>query len=264
MKPPLRNILTIAGSDPCGGAGIQADLRTLQAMGVHGMAVITALTVQNTTGLRSGNPIAPELVAEQLDFLLDDIVPDALKTGMLGTSGIVQVVAERVRKYGLKNLVVDTVIQASDSTLLLDDDAVGVVREQLLPLAHVVKPNMEEAARLCGFKVCDIDDMMRAAEAIHALGAAHVIITGGHMKGCDQSIDLLFDGKGHHLLPAHRLAGREDVHGTGCIFSAALAAALGLGEDMLSAAEHAKNFVYKAIQHPHTPGKGRSISNTVK
>jgi hydroxymethylpyrimidine kinase/phosphomethylpyrimidine kinase len=264
MSSILYSALTIAGSDPCGGAGIQADLKTFQACGVYGMAVVTALTVQNSTGVKSPNPVEPVLVEQQLDFLLQDIIPDAIKTGMLGNHEIVGVVAEQVKKHDLKNVVVDTVINATDNTPLLVEKGVIAMKEKLLPLATVATPNINEAAVLCGFEVTDMDSMIRAAEEIHKLGVQFAIVTGGHMSRGEQAVDVLYDGTGHHFLPGHRLPGKENVHGSGCIFSAALAAHLAKGADILEAAKQAKEFVFRALQSAQNLGKGRPLPDTIQ
>lgn len=263
MREKLRKVLTIAGSDPCGGAGIQADLKTFQALGVYGMAVITALTVQNTKGVKATNIVGGKIVAEQLEFLLADIEPDALKTGMLGNKEIVAIVAEKLAKFKVKNLVVDPIVFASDGTPLLDEEGVKEIKRLLLPLATVVTPNLREAGLLCGFEVKNIDDMLRAAEELIKFGVHYPIITGGHLPRSEQAVDLLFDGRAHSLLPGFRLGEETDIHGTGCVFSAALTAFLSLEEEVITAAKKAKEFVSQAIRNAVRVGKGRPQTNTV-
>lgn len=261
MKKKTKSVLTIAGSDPCGGAGIQADLKTFQALGVYGMAVITAITVQNSIGIKRFSLLDKELLAEQLEFLFSDISSDAVKTGMLGNEEIVESVAEQIQKFNVKNLVIDPIILASDSTPLLTEKGIEILKEKLLPLATVITPNVVEAQKLCGFDVRDLDSMMKSAETLHKYGVKYVIITGGHLPHTDQAVDVLFNGKGHTLLPGVRLLGKENVHGSGCVFSAALAAQLALGNDIVTSAKRAKEFVTLALEKAVKLGKGRLLSN---
>ncbi len=255
--------LTIAGSDPCGGAGIQADLKTFQALRVYGTAVITALTVQNTTGVKAIDYVGKDMVNEQLDFLLKDFLPDAAKTGLLGRKELVEAVARKAREFSLPNLVVDPIIRAGDDTQMLDSDALASLQKELLPLATVVTPNILEAQRLCGFDIKDVDDMRKAAESIASTGVANVIITGGHKEQNEQVVDVLFDGKQVHTLQGSRIPRGERVHGTGCVFSAALTARLARGEDILTATRNAQDFVYRAIRNALDCGKGNMNTNTV-
>ena len=263
MKHKIHTALSIAGSDPCGGAGIQADLKTFQACGVYGMAVVAAITVQNTAGVKRAVCLDPGLVAEQIDALLDDIPPDAIKTGMLGNGEIVRVVAETLSGHGIRHLVVDPVIYASDTTALLADQNFETMKNSLFPLATVITPNMHEASLLTGIKVQDLDTMISATEMLHALGVRYVIITGGHLPASEQAVDVLYDGDGHHLMPGIRLQEGEQVHGSGCVFSAALTANLARGADIIKAAEQAKRFVFKTLQSAAHIGHGKPNTNTI-
>ncbi len=263
METVLVKALTIAGSDPGGGAGIQADLKTFQALGVYGMAVITALTVQNTTGVKATNVVAGKIVADQLEFLLKDIKPEATKTGMLGTKEIVTVVAKKIKKFQLRGVVVDPVMFASSGKPLLNKSGIAELKRSLLCLATVVTPNLREASVLCGFEVRTIEDMLRSAETIKKFGARYVIIKGGHLPQSEQAVDFLFDGSGHTYLPGLRFAGGETVHGTGCVFSAALTAYLAQGTDILTAAKGAKEFVLQSICNAVKLGAGKSQTNTI-
>ena len=223
----MRSVLAIAGSDPSGGAGIQADLKTYAALGVYGMAAITALTAQNTVGVTGVHAVPPEFVALQIDAVVSDIPPDAVKTGMLASAEIVRMVAEKAREHGLRNLVVDPVMVAKSGDSLLAEDAVRAVRDELVPLATVVTPNLPEAAALLGRPVDSLEVMREAARAIHALGAANVVIKGGHLEG-ETLTDILFDGERLHEFSGPRVQTRN-THGTGCTFSSAIAVYLALG-----------------------------------
>lgn len=263
MKQKIKTALSIAGSDPCGGAGIQADLKTFQACRVYGMAVVTAITVQNTTGVRRAVCLEPSLVAEQIDALLDDIRPDAIKTGMLGSSEIMRVVAETLSNHDVQYLVVDPVIYASDSTPLLLDENIDSFKKHLFPIATIITPNMHEASLLTGINVHDLETMIRAAEMLHTLGARYVIVTGGHLPANEQAVDVLYDGDGHHLMPGERLPEGEQAHGSGCVFSAALTAYLARGAHIIDATEQAKRFVFKTLQSAIHIGHGKPNTNTL-
>jgi len=187
-----RTVMTIAGSDSSGGAGIQADLKTFAALGVHGTCAITAVTAQDSTGVQAIHELPPGLVAAQIDAIVQDMGVDAVKTGMLANAGIVRVVAERVRQHRLPNLVVDPVLAAKSGDRLLREDALSVLRAELLPLCTVVTPNIPEAEALAGRRLETDEDLQRAAQEIAALGARNVVITGGHASG-PEAVDLLYD-----------------------------------------------------------------------
>jgi hydroxymethylpyrimidine/phosphomethylpyrimidine kinase len=255
----MRSVLTIAGSDPSGGAGIQADLKTYAALGVYGMAAITALTAQNTVGVTGVHSVAPEFVALQIDAVVTDIAPDAVKTGMLASAEIVQVVAEKAREHSLRNLVVDPVMVAKSGDSLLAEDAVRAVREELLPLATVVTPNLPEAAALLGKPVATLEEMREAARAIHALGAANVVVKGGHLES-DTVVDMLFDGEKLHEFSGPRVQTRN-THGTGCTFASAIAAYLALEESIPDAVRKAKDYLTGALQQAYDTGRGHGSVN---
>ncbi len=237
--------LTIAGSDSCGGAGIQADLKTFMAFGVHGASAVTSVTVQNTSGVRAAVNVPPEIVAGQIDAVMDDLPVAAAKTGMLATADIMRAVAERIEARGLSGLVVDPVMVATSGARLMDEDAVGVLIDVLLPLASVVTPNTEEAAVLVGFDVDDLPAMEAAARAIVRLGARAVLIKGGHLSG--EATDIFFDGTSVTAFSSERIAGGR-LHGTGCTLSAAIAAGLAHGAALRKAVSDAKIFVTDAIR----------------
>ncbi|HYR86006.1 MAG TPA: bifunctional hydroxymethylpyrimidine kinase/phosphomethylpyrimidine kinase [Terriglobia bacterium] len=250
----INTALTVAGSDSIGGAGIQADLKTFSRLRVFGMSVITALTAQNTSGVLGILEVPPDFVARQLDAVLSDVPPDAVKTGMLKTAAVVEVVAAKVREYGLTKLVVDPVMLSKSGAPLLDPDANAAFRRLLLPLALVITPNTEEAQVLAGKPIRTTDDMEEAALTIHAAGARNVLIKGGHLDG--DATDVLFDGKEFYRFRAERLSGR-DSHGTGCVLSAAITAHLALGKTVREAVQLGKDFVTEAIKNGLRIGSGR-------
>jgi len=256
-----RVVLTIAGSDPSGGAGVQGDLKTFAAHGVYGMAVITALTVQNTRGVTRIEPVAPDLVGEQISAVVSDLEPQAIKIGMLATGPIVRAVASVLRRHrhgrGASNpvaIVVDPVMAATGGAVLLDADGVVAIREDLLPLATVVTPNTIEAEQLTGLPVHSVVDAHRAAARLVSLGAAAAIVTGGHLDG--PPVDVLFDGVRAIEFTGPRIES-TDTHGTGCAFSSALAARLSLGDALEAATQHAKAYVAAAIGRAPQLGAGR-------
>jgi hydroxymethylpyrimidine kinase/phosphomethylpyrimidine kinase len=250
----MKRAMTIAGSDSGGGAGIQADLKTFAAFGVYGTSAITALTAQNTREV-TGVHIAPaEFVTQQIEAVAADIGTDAVKTGMLATSAIVEAVAAAIEALELPNLVVDPVMIAKGGDRLLAEDAVHAIKVSLLRLARVVTPNVAEAAVLSGVEIESIDDMRRAAHIILKLGPQSVIVKGGHLPG-HESIDLLVHSAGEARLTAPRLNVRN-THGTGCTFAAALAARLAHGDSLDDAARAAKEYVTGAMRHGIDVGSG--------
>ncbi len=254
MTGPRPRALSIAGSDPSGGAGIQADLKTFSALGVFGMTAITAITVQNTQGVSGVHALSPSVVAAQIEAVASDIGIDAAKTGMLANAGIVNAVADAVRQARIGNLVVDPVSVSKHGHLLLERDALDGLRSQILPLALLVTPNLPEAEALCGLTVRTRDDMRRAAHAILALGATAVLVKGGHLAG-GTAADLLADPDGEEWLEAERIQ-TPHTHGTGCTLSAAIAAHLAMGEDLRTSVQAGKRFVTGAIAHALAIGRG--------
>jgi len=247
--------LTIAGSDSGAGAGIQADLKTFAALGVYATSVITAITAQNTVKVSKVFELSPDLVAAQIDAVIEDIGAEALKTGMLANAAIIEVVAAKIRQYRLKNLVLDPVMVAKSGDLLLRRDAVEALRRHLIPLAQVVTPNLPEAEQLTGMKLTRAKDFEEAARRISAMGAQNVVIKGGHRRG--PAIDLFFDGKKMRPLRSPRIRTRH-THGTGCTFSAAIAAYLAKGETVEVAVSRAKRYITAAIHHGFAVGSGHS------
>lgn len=251
----IRKALTIAGSDSGGGAGIQADLKTFAALGVYGTSVITAITAQNTVGVTHVLALTPDLVAAQIGAVIDDIGAHALKTGMLANSAIIKAVAKKIQEHRLKNLVVDPVMVATSGDLLIKKNAVAALRSLLIPLATIVTPNIPEAEELCGLKLHGPKDTEEAARRIIRLGAKTVVIKGGHLKG--PALDLFYDGKQFRALSAPRIRTRN-THGTGCTFSAAIAAYMAKGETVESAVSLAKRYTTQAIRAGFAVGSGHS------
>lgn len=254
----LARVLSIAGSDSGGGAGIQADLKTISASGGYGMSVVTALTAQNTLGVQRIHHIAVDMVEEQCRSVMTDIGVDAVKTGMLGTPDIVRAVARQIRETHVPHLVVDPVMIAKGGASLLQEDATSVLADELLPLADVVTPNIPEAEILAEMRIDTVDDMRQAARRIQERGCRSVVVKGGHRTG--DAIDVLFDGSDYYEFPASRIE-TEDTHGTGCTFSAALATALAKGNGLHEAVRQAKASVTTAIRFGLRLGQGQGPAN---
>ena len=250
----MKRALTIAGSDSGGGAGIQADLKTFGALGVFGTSAITAVTAQNTVAVTRIQEIDPEVVAAQIDAVAQDIGVDAAKTGMLSSVPIILAVAGAIRRNRIPNLVVDPVMVAKTGARLLQQDAIGALNRELLPLAEVTTPNIPEAEVMAGMKIPDLATMREAARRIHALGARRVVIKGGHTDS-PNVVDLYFDGKTFEELRAERVR-TTATHGTGCTFSAAIAAYLAHGLPPLEAVARAKEYLTAALQAHPGIGKG--------
>jgi hydroxymethylpyrimidine/phosphomethylpyrimidine kinase len=243
----MKRALTIAGSDSGGGAGIQADLKTFAARGVYGMSAITALTAQNTVGVQGVFEIPPAFIAMQIDSVVSDIQPDAVKTGMLSSSPIIETVAAKIREHHLSPLVVDPVMVAKSGDPLLRNDARDALIRQLLPLATVVTPNLHEARVLCGFEISNLEEMRRAARAIREMGPRNVVVKGGHLPETSDAIDLLFDGERFQEFRAQRVQS-EHTHGTGCTFASAIAAELAKGHSIAEAVAIAKDYLTNVIR----------------
>jgi len=250
--------LSIAGSDSSGGAGIQADLKTMAALGVHGTTAVTSITAQNTRGVFRVLDLPPEMVAAQIDAVLEDVGADAAKTGMLPLSRTVEVVADRLRRRRVPNVVVDPVMVATSGARLSRDEAVAAMREALFPLALVVTPNVPEAEVLTGMEIRSPEALEEAARIIRALGPRFVLIKGGHLEA--EATDLLFDGRRFRRFEGPRLPGGP-VHGTGCSLSAAIAAGLARGSDVETAVADAKAFVTRGIASALSSRLGGRIVN---
>ncbi|MBA2305151.1 MAG: bifunctional hydroxymethylpyrimidine kinase/phosphomethylpyrimidine kinase [Acidobacteria bacterium] len=248
----MHTALTIAGSDSGGGAGIQADLKTFAAHGVYGMSALTAVTAQNTRGVMAWEPVSIGLVVAQIETVADDIRPDTVKTGMLANADIVLAVAATLRRLSLARVVVDPVMIAKGGDRLLEQSAVAAIRDELLPLAHVVTPNIPEAEVLAGMTITSLDDMREAARRILLLGPRVVLVKGGHLEG-EESIDVAASGAGSFELRSPRLR-TVHTHGTGCTLASAIAANLATGLGDRKAIARAKAYVDGAMAH--APGLG--------
>ena len=253
MKKISNIALTVAGFDPSGGAGLQADLKTFAALGVSGKSVATSITIQNTLGVEGVHDLSPEIVEQQLKVILEDIKPDAIKIGMLGNELIVKTVVRLLRRYRIKKIIVDPVIYPSSGKPLLSPEGIQVMKEKLLPVTLLLTPNLKEAEILSGVKIKNVSDRVRAARSLIKMGAKNVLIKGGHLKGKPQ--DLFFDGKRVLTLDAIRLIG-PDVHGTGCVLASAITAGLAKGKDVVMTVKEAKKFIGLAIMGAVTSGKG--------
>ena len=253
-------VLTIAGSDSGSGAGIQADLKTFAAHGVHGTSAITAVTAQNTLGVTAVQEVDLDVIAAQIDAVVEDMHPVAVKTGMLSSPEIVRLVAAKANEYGWQTLVVDPVMVASSGARLLRDEAVETYRTELLPLAAVTTPNLLEATELTGIEIASSGDVREAAKAISVLGVKYVVVKGGHMEVAGESRDLLYDGSDfvEFGLP---WIDTTSTHGTGCTFASAIAAQLALGGDIESAFRSAKKFVWEAMNAAYPVGQGHGPLN---
>ncbi|MGH2595947.1 MAG: bifunctional hydroxymethylpyrimidine kinase/phosphomethylpyrimidine kinase [Actinomycetota bacterium] len=255
LRAPRVRALSIAGSDPGGGAGIQADLKTFTTLGVFGMTAITAITVQNTNGVAASEALSPEIVEDQIRAVASDIGVDAAKTGMLANREIVEAVADAVADMRIPNLVVDPVLVSKHGHALLAADAVEALRMRILPLAVLVTPNLSEASALAGFPVEGREDMRRAADAIMSLGAAAVLVKGGHLKQPAAATDLLLAG-GIEVWVEAEWIDTPNTHGTGCTLSAAITSHLAKGKSVLDAVRAGKAFVTEAIRHSLAIGEG--------
>jgi hydroxymethylpyrimidine/phosphomethylpyrimidine kinase len=256
MKVPVA--LTIAGSDSGGGAGIQADLKTFAALGVHGTSAITAITAQNTVAVIDIFELSPALISAQIAAVVDDIGVDAAKTGMLSSSEIIATVVAAIKRHGIRNLVVDPVMVAKGGARLLRDDAVDALRTMLLPLAAIITPNLPEAEVLLGRRIRTLEERRQAARDLVALGSRAAVVKGGHAE--DDVTDIYWDGAQLVELTAQRVA-TDNTHGSGCVFSAAITAGLSKGREPLAAVREAKEFITGAIERSLELGHGHGPVN---
>ncbi|WP_027091937.1 bifunctional hydroxymethylpyrimidine kinase/phosphomethylpyrimidine kinase [Cohnella thermotolerans] len=253
--------LTIAGSDSGGGAGIQADVKTFQELGVFGMTALTAVTAQNTLGVKGVYPMSVEAVERQIEAIGEDIGADAVKTGMLFNSGIIRCVADQLVRFGWDKVVIDPVMIAKGGAELLQEEAVRALRERLLPLALVLTPNVPEAERIAGVPVRGLEGRKEAARILADLGVRNVVMKGGHDDSDpNRAIDLLYDGRDFYEFSGPRLETRQ-THGTGCTFAAAITAELAKGRTVLQAVETAKQFIQAAIVDSLHLGQGHGPTN---
>ncbi len=251
MKTP---VLSIAGSDPSGGAGIQADLKALSANGVFGMSVLTSITAQNSCGVSSVFHLPTDVIDVQLDAIFSDIPVKTIKTGMLATPGIITTVSKKLALQNIEHLVVDPVMVAKGGHILLEEEAISILKSQLCPQAFLITPNIYEAQVLTGMTIHTIADVRAAAKIIHQLGCRHVLIKGGHLQELPGT-DLLYDGRFFRMYKGEYIH-TQNTHGTGCTLASAIAAFLAKGKPIADAIEAAKTYTTEAIRHSFTLGKG--------
>lgn len=249
----MKKVLSIAGSDCSGGAGIQADLKTFSAHGVFGMSVIVSVVAENTSRVIDIQDITPDMIEKQMDAIFEDIEVDAVKIGMLSQPNCMEAVARKLNEYAPKNVVIDPVMYAKNGSPLMNPDAIDTLIETIIPLATVLTPNIPEAEKITGIEITDVDSMKKAAITIHEMGCQNVLIKGGHATG--SALDILFDGKAFYAFDAQRIF-TKNTHGTGCTFSSAIASNLALGLDLQEAVQQAKKYITTAIQHALPIGKG--------
>jgi hydroxymethylpyrimidine/phosphomethylpyrimidine kinase len=250
--------MTIAGSDPGGGAGLQSDIRTFAALEVYGYSVLTSVIAQSSTRVARVTPVAPALVAAQIEVLVEEARPAALKIGALASAGIVRAVADTITKCKLPAPVVDPVMIASSGARLLERRAESALRDRLIPFARIVTPNVPEAEALTGFRIRDRESIREAARKIVAMGASAALIKGGHLRDRAQAVDLFYDGRNFVELTSPRIAG-GGAHGTGCVLSAAIAAYLARGEALEDAVRKAKEFLTAALRASFKIGRSRAL-----
>ena len=254
----MRTALTIAGSDCSGGAGIQADLKTMTMNGVFGMSAVTALTAQNTTGVTGISEVSPDFLRQQIDMVFQDIRPDAVKIGMVSSAGLIEAIAERLRAYQAENIVVDPVMVATSGSSLIETDAVATMKEKLLPLATLVTPNIPEAEVLSGLTVRNEEDMLAAAKAISESHGCAVLVKGGH--SINDANDLLYSQGQARWFYGKRID-NPNTHGTGCTLSSAIASNLAKGFSLEESVRRAKEYISGALQAMLDLGKGRGPMN---
>lgn len=254
----MKTVLTIAGSDCSGGAGIQADIKTMAAHGVYAMSVITALTAQNTTGVYGVLDTGGEFTGKQLDCVFEDIFPDAIKIGMVSNIETIEVIAEKLKMYKARNIVIDPVMVSTSGCALMSPDAMGTLIEILLPLGDIITPNIPEAEQLCGFTIQNEAQMLKAAEKISTRISGSVLIKGGHLTA--SADDLLYD-QGKVIWLREARVENPNNHGTGCTLSSAIASSLALGSDMETSVRYAKAYITRALQSGLNLGKGSGPLN---
>jgi len=249
----IKKVLTIAGSDCSGGAGIQADIKTITAHKMYAMSAITALTAQNTTGVYGIEEVTPEFVGQQIDCIFNDIRPDAVKIGMVSSSKIIEIIVEKLTQYKPENIVIDPVMVSTSGSKLICDDAMNALITQLIPLATVITPNIPEAEVLCGFSIKNEDDMIKAAQEISKTLKGAVLVKGGHLV--NDAIDLLYENGNIHWFRSKRID-NPNTHGTGCTLSSAIACNLAEGKSLSASIENAKVYLTGALKAGLNLGQG--------
>lgn len=251
----MKSALTIAGSDPTGGAGLQADLKVFRAFGIHGLSIPTALTAQNTKAIEGILPVEPLFFERQLDTLLSDIKPDAVKIGMIYSETLVSIIAGAIKRYSLNNIVLDPVTVSSTGFGLVDTGTLDKAKDLLFPLSSIITPNIYEATVLTGLNIENEVDMQEAARRLKDMGPNGVVITGGHLDRI--TVDIYYDGLDFQRVESYKIEGEH--HGTGCVFSSAIAASMATGYSPLESVRRAKGFVTNAISKAYHIGKGLRI-----
>lgn len=254
----MKHVLTIAGSDTCGGAGIQADIKTFSALGTYGMSVITAVTVQNTQGVFGCQDITPDIIKAQIDAIFTDIEVSAVKIGMVSQIETIKAISEKLKQYQPQNVVLDPVMISKSGFDLMQPNAKETLIKELIPLAFVVTPNLPEAEVITGISIKNLKDMEKAAQIIHNMGTKNVLIKGGHLQ--QDATDILFDGKQYYYMKGERIH-TKNTHGTGCTLSSAIAANLAKGQTIQQSVKNAKDYITIAIEHALDIGKGVGPTN---
>ena len=249
----MKTALTIAGSDCSGGAGVQADIKTMSALGVFAMSVIVSVVAENTARVISIEDVSPQVISDQIDAVFEDIWPDAVKVGMLSTPECMEAVASKLMQYRPSHIVIDPVMYAKNGSPLMQESSIDTLISTIIPVATVLTPNIPEAEKIARMEIHDLDGMKKAAQIIAGMGAKSVLVKGGHRVG--NADDLLFDGEKFTVYPGHRI-NTKNTHGTGCTLSSAIASYLALGEDLATAVGKAKEYVTGAIEHALELGKG--------
>lgn len=264
----LYKVLSIAGSDSGGGAGIQADIKTITALGGYATTAITALTAQNTLGVQSIFEVSASFVGQQIDAIMSDIGTDAVKTGMLMCKDIVEVVCLKIKEYHIKCVVVDPVMLSKNEKYLLSLDAIHALTSKLFPLSLIVTPNIPEAEYISGFKIKNLSHVKDAARFIHRLGPSYVLIKGGHAEESSEMkntmvVDILYDGKSFHFIEGEYIP-TKNIHGTGCTYASAIATYLAKGNTPVESVNQAKKFITQGIKKSFNPGKGYGTLDQIR
>lgn len=254
----MKKVLSIAGSDCSGGAGVQADLKTFSAYGIYGMSVIVSVVAENTSRVIDIQDITPQMIEKQMDAVFEDINVDAVKIGMLSQSSSMEVVADKIKQYSPDNVVIDPVMYAKNGCPLMNPDSIDTLIKGILPLADMLTPNIPEAEKISGINIMGIKDMEKAAMIIYQMGCKNVLVKGGHAVG--DAVDILFDGSELHRFSANRID-TKNTHGTGCTYSSAIASNLALEINMREAVGRAKEYVTTAIKYSLQIGKGNGPTN---
>ena len=249
MPLKYQSVLTIAGSDSGGGAGIQADIKTISALGCFAASAITAVTVQDTIGVTGIHSVPAEIVRDQIKAVMNDIAPDVIKIGMINTKELAIIIAETLRQYPAVTVIFDPVMVAASGDVLIEADTVAVLKQYLFPLAEVVTPNLDEAAILSGMTICNLADMKAAAQLILETACKAVLLKGGNLQGDNSVFDLYLDQSGRELLLQADYIATHNIHGTGCTLSAAIASYSALGYTLEEAVQHAHIYIHAAIKH---------------